>query len=175
MGSTTATSTPEWKSSPFSRSRSRRTESSSGCWVRASRRSATPSKTRNSRRRAHRTLTVTWRSPHRGGSLGGDAPQCCLQWFLSPPGPPAEQGHGGRYQQAAHDRGVDEDRDGEANAKFFDAAYLRAAEAGEYDHHEERGRGDDTPGALQPPPYGLVAGHSLVHVLLDAGQQEDLV
>jgi hypothetical protein len=106
-------------------------------------------------------------------------------WQAEPPvqaaqrggGPPvggAEQGHGGRDQEAADQGGVDGDGDGQGQAEFLDAHGLPGGEAEEHDDDQARGRGDDPVGALQAGGDRVVGIAGLFVGLLDPGQQEHL-
>ena len=70
---------------------------------------------------------------------------------------------------------VDQHGDGQAEPDLLDVADPGRGEAAEHDHHEQRGRGDDPPGVLQPAPHRGVGRHARVDVLLDPAEQEDLV
>ena len=81
----------------------------------------------------------------------------------------------GGHEQRAHEGGVDDDGDGQADAELLDGEHLAGGEAGEHHDDERGGRGDDPPGALEADGDGEVVVAGLVVHLLDAGEQEHLV
>ena len=92
-----------------------------------------------------------------------------------PPVALAQQLHGRRHEQRAHERGVDDDGDGQADTELLDGEDLAGGEPGEDHDDERRCRGDDPPRALQAHGDGEVVVAGLVVHLLDAGEQEHLV
>jgi hypothetical protein len=89
-----------------------------------------------------------------------------------PPVGRAEQGHGGRDEDAANQAGVHRDGDGQGQAEFLDAESLAGGEAEEHDDDQECGASDDPSGALQAGGDGVVGVAGLVVGLLDPGQQD---
>src|SRR5215216_2408220 len=55
----------------------------------------------------------------------------------------AEEGHAGRNEDGADDGGVEEDRDGQAEAELLEEDELTAGKGGEDDDHDRGGTGDD--------------------------------
>src|SRR6476660_5701450 len=60
-----------------------------------------------------------------------------------PPVPRAEQAHGSRHDQEAHERRVEQDRNAEARAELLQRRCSRDDEREEHRHHDERRARDD--------------------------------
>src|SRR5215218_7139680 len=116
--------------------------------------------------------------PGRRGRALLDQPEAVMQpphGRRRPPVPAAHELHGRRHQQHPDHGGVEQDRDGHAEAHLLDGQQLPGGEAEEHDHDQGRGRGDDPPGALQAEGHGPVVVAGLVPGLLDPRQQEHLI
>src|SRR5712691_2083821 len=92
-----------------------------------------------------------------------------------PPVPTTEHRHQRRHQNGTLDRGVDEDRDGEAEAELLQSRDPSVDEARESSDHDDRGRGDDPPRALEPVGDGVGVVEPGIPPLSYARDKEDLV
>src|SRR5437763_12107444 len=88
---------------------------------------------------------------------------------------PAGQTHEGRYQRRPDEERVDEDGDGEPDPEPLHHRDLRRGEGHEHQRQQQGGGGHDPARPLQADGHGVVVGGAEVDLLLDAGQEEDLV
>ena len=75
----------------------------------------------------------------------------------------------------ADDRGVDQDRGGEADADLLRHLIRAEREGAEHGDHHERGAGDDARGRLDAVGDGVVVAHAAVDGLADAAEDEHVV
>jgi hypothetical protein len=92
-----------------------------------------------------------------------------------PPVGAAQQLHRGGHEQRPDDRGVDEDRERQADTHRLDVERPAGGERPEDHADEQRRRRDDPARALQTVGDRGVVVAGAVPLLLDAGQQEHLV
>src|SRR5690606_6140034 len=92
-----------------------------------------------------------------------------------PPVGPAEQGHDRGQQDGAHQGGVEEDRDGEADTELLEVLHGQGAEDREDGDHDESGAGDDPGGGADAVGDRGAVVDALVVGLADPGDHEDVV
>ena len=92
-----------------------------------------------------------------------------------PPVGPAEEAHRRRHEDHAHERGVEEHGDGEADAEQLAVRVVAEDEGAEHADHDQRGRGDHPCGARQAAHHGFVVVAGGDVLLADPGQEEHLV